>query len=90
VDSQHLLILLASASDDHTYLARQSLHKRIEPLREMLPEPGRNLVEPIKDERVPIRVNERPSDGTLTNLIANRGAQIVNQEGFEVLLGLPR
>jgi hypothetical protein len=49
VGSQHLLVLLGSASDDHTYFSRKSLHKLVESLGEMLPEPERNLVEPIED-----------------------------------------
>jgi hypothetical protein len=56
----------------------------------MLPEPGRNLVEPIEDERVPIRVNARPGDCTLMDFVTDRGAQVVNEEGFEVLLCFPR
>ena len=56
----------------------------------MLPEPQRNLVEPIEDEIVPIRVDERPSDCTLRDLVADRGAEVVNEEGFEGLLSFPR
>src|SRR5829696_6664655 len=56
----------------------------------MLSKPGGYLVEPIEDESVPIRVDERPSDRTLVNLVAYRGTKVVNQEGFKVLLGFPR
>src|SRR5215212_2029933 len=49
----------------------------------------RNLVEPIEDESVPIRADEHPSDCTLTDLIADRGAQVVDKEGFEVVLAFP-
>jgi len=88
--SQHLLVLLGSASDDHTNLAQQSTYELVEPLREMLPEPDRNLVEPIEDEVVPIRADERASDCTLVNFVAYRGAQVVNEKGFEGILGFPR
>src|SRR5215216_6137787 len=56
----------------------------------MRSEPERNLVEPIEDESVPIGADVRASDCTLMDLIADRGAQVVNEEGFEVVLGFPR
>src|SRR5918993_2917289 len=49
----------------------------------------RNLVEPIEYESIPIRAYERSSDCTLTDLIADRGAQVVDKEGFEVILAFP-
>jgi hypothetical protein len=56
----------------------------------MCSKPDRNLVEPIKHEVVAIGADERASDCTLTDLVADRGAQVVNEESFNVVLGFLR
>jgi hypothetical protein len=87
---EQLLILLGPARHDHGNLVRQPPHELVETFGEMLSEPGRDLVEPIENERVSAGANERVSDSGLTDLIAYLGAQVVYEEGFEVVLGFPR
>src|SRR5215217_2718666 len=90
IGSQQLLILLSSARHDYGNLTRQSTYELVKMFREMLPEPHRNLVESIEDERVSIRSDQCLSGSTLTDLIAYRSTKVVDEEGFEALLSFPR
>lgn len=56
----------------------------------MPPEPDRNFVESIKDEVVLAGLDPLDSEDTVPDLVADRGAQLVDEESFEGVLALPR